>query len=98
MPERSKEEFVFHIHHIGQTESSPFAIIPSYDHIGKQLSPYLHQGKPQKELHGAEFDAQKKLFWKRYIAEYDQAGRFSDIPFFNSESPRKRSVKYNSGL
>lgn len=88
VPHREKEEFVFHIHHVGQRSSSPFAIIPEYDHNGKGLSAVFHQGTPNTELHGAEFEAMKMLFWKKYIDEYDKVKEFGKIPYLN---PKKHS-------
>lgn len=84
VPDRNKEEYVFHVHHVGQHQSSPFAIIPEYDHNGKGLSAVFHQGSPKTNLHGPEFEVLKANFWKNYIKEYDKVGRFAAIPFLNS--------------
>lgn len=83
IPERNKEEFVFHIHHVGQTPVSPFAIIPEYDHNGKGYSSAFHQSSPGTDLHTPEFEAQKANFWRSYLEAYDKAGRFLAIPDLN---------------
>lgn len=89
VPQQDKEEFVFHVHHIGQHSSSPFAVLPSFDHNGKEMSAYFHQGTPNTELHGPEFEAMKINFWKRFLEEYDRANnRFVEIPYLN---PRQRN-------
>lgn len=87
IPDSLKDESVYDIHHIGQNSSSPFAIIPSYEHNGK-LSSFLHAGKPNKDLHGPEFDAQKSMFWKNYIKAYDAAGEYKRIEYLNPKSKR----------
>ena len=86
VPNRQKEEYVFHIHHVGQHSSSPYVIIPEYDHNSKGLSSALHQAKPNTELHGPDFEARKKQFWRKYLEEYDKAGKFSKIPYLNQKS------------
>ena len=89
VPHRDKEEFVYHVHHVGQHSSSPFAIIPEYDHNGKEFSAYFHQGAPNTDLHGPEFEAMKINFWKKYLDEYDKAGGFLKIPYLNSKYKNK---------
>jgi len=91
IPDSLKEEFVYDVHHIGQNSSSPFAIIPSYDHNGSNYSSYFHAGKPNTNLHGLEFDAQRRTFWKNYIRVYDAAGEYKHIEYLNSR--RKRNKK-----
>lgn len=85
VPDRNKEEFVYHVHHVGQNTSSPFAIIPEYDHNGKGYSAIFHHGAPNADLHGPEFEALKINFWRTYVEAYDKAGRFSAIPYENSK-------------
>lgn len=86
VPHRDKEEYVFHVHHVAQYSSptSVFAIIPQYDHNGKELSAVFHQGTPNQELHGPEFEAQKKNFWRSFVDAYDAADNdFNRIPYLN---------------
>ncbi len=90
IPNRDKDEFVYHIHHIGQNTTSPFAIIPEYDHNGIGLSSVFHQGSPNGELHGPEFEIAKSNFWKNYLEEYDKAGRFDLIEYSNPKSKRNK--------
>ena len=82
-PYKHKDDKPFEVHHVGQHEKSPFAIIPPYDHNGKGMKPVFHNGAPQEDLHGSLFESQKRQFWAQYIAEYDKAGRiFGKIPHF----------------
>ena len=90
VPDRAKEEYVFHIHHVGQHWQSPFAIIPEYDHNGKNYSAYFHPTKAKEDLHGPEFEAAKKTFWRCYIEKYDEAKSFRAIPYLNSKHNRNK--------
>lgn len=83
VPNRDKEEYVFHLHHIGQHTTSPLATIPEYDHNSSEFSSYFHQGKPNAELHDASFEAEKKNFWRTFLEEYDKAIEFRLIPYKN---------------
>lgn len=74
----------FTIHHVGQTENSPFCVItPS---IHQKFNGILHikksneWNKNKQDLHGKDFVEQKKKFWKYYIEVYDLAGSFDEIP------------------
>jgi len=89
-PNRDKENHIFHLHHVGQSASAcaPFAIIPEYDHNGRILSSIFHQGAPSTDLHGPEFEALKAAFWKTYIAEYDKARGYRNIPYLNPKHKR----------
>ena len=91
IPDRMKDDYVFHIHHIGQNSTSPFAIIPEYDHNGRGLSSVFHPGTPNTELHGPEFEAQKINFWRNYLRNYDESGNFVSIEYINQR--RKRNKK-----
>lgn len=86
VPNKHKDQYLFHIHHIGQRPESPFCILPAYEHNSKELSSIFHQGSSGIELHTAEFEAQKSSFWKEYIRQYDAAKEFNKIPY---NSPRK---------
>lgn len=88
VPDPLKDDAEFHVHHVGQHSSSPFAIIPAYDHNGSGFSAFFHQGTPNKELHGPEFEAEKKNFWRNYLEEYDKAGTFVKIPYLNPKSAK----------
>ena len=89
VPDRNKEQYEFHIHHVGQLPDSPFAIIPEYDHNSKAFSAVFHQGPPPENLHGPEFALQKKLFWKNYLNAYDAARNYSLIPHLNPSNKKK---------
>ena len=67
IPDRNKDEYIYHIHHVGQHATSPFAIIPEYDHNGIGLSSVFHQGSSNSDLHGPEFELMKRTFWKNYV-------------------------------
>ena len=89
-PQRNKEEYLFHLHHIGQHSTSPFAIIPEFDHNSKASSSIFHQGIPDKDLHDSEYEAQKRNFWRTYIEEYDKAEFYTKIPFLNSKHKKNQ--------
>ena len=85
----NNEVYKYQLHHIGQKEDSPLAIIPECDHNG-QLYNVFHQGKmSEEELHDKEFQRQKQRFWEIYIEKYDEYHSFSRIPFLNSKHKRK---------
>lgn len=88
VPQKTMDNYRFHIHHIGQKADSPFCIIPEYEHTSKDLSSIFHQGTPDKNLDRPEFEVQKSSFWRQYILEYDEAGRYNNIPFINHKSKR----------
>ena len=79
------EDRIYHLHHIGQREDSPFAILPSDIHLGSETNAIFHLSKStDKDLHGSEFDEQRKRFWRLYLDAYDKAkGKFNKIPFYN---------------
>lgn len=90
-PYKYKDDKPFEIHHVGQHEKSPFAIVPPYDHTGKGGKEVFHPGAPNGDLHGPLFERQKKQFWERYIVEYDKAGRrFDHIPHLDKKTKKKK--------
>ncbi len=91
IPNREKDEYTFHIHHIGQHSTSPFAIIPEYEHNAAGYSSFFHQGSPKEDLHTPEFEALKINFWRNYLKKYDESGSFAKIPFSNHRN--KRNIK-----
>lgn len=93
IPDRNKDEFVYHVHHVGQNALSPFAIIPEYDHNGAKLSNIFHQGSPNADLHGPEYNAAKMNFWRNYLKYYDQAGKYEAIEFYNHRSKKNKKNK-----
>lgn len=92
VPEKHKDQYIYHIHHIGQRPESPFCIIPSFEHNSKELSSVFHLGSSGVELHTPEFEIQKNSFWKEYIRQYDNAGEYNKIPY---NSPRKERYERN---
>lgn len=93
VPSKAKEEYVFHVHHVGQSASvhAPFAIIPMYDHNGRNFSSIFHQGTPVENLHGPEFEAEKVNLWKTLLEEYDKVGgKFTAIPYLNPIHKRQK--------
>ncbi len=93
VPQKQKDQFVFHVHHVGQRPESPFCAIPEYDHISKELSTVFHQGSYSSDLHGPEFEAQKGAFWREYIRQYDIAEEFSKIPYRSPKRTRNEKSK-----
>ena len=71
---------VWEVHHIGQREDSPFAIIPTTDHRIKLSKTFHVDPTVDQNLHGPNFDKQKKIFWKGYMELYDTYGGVSQIP------------------
>lgn len=90
VPKYDEEGYVYHLHHVGQHSTSPLAVIPEQDHNGPGLSSIFHPGRPDKELHDAEFEVIKSLFWKTYIEKYEEAGSFKKIKYLNSKAKRKK--------
>ncbi len=83
-----KEDFEFIIHHVGQLPTSPFAILPGDDHnhfhgIFHTNSSPGQTKNGSDELHNANFEFQKRAFWKTYLKEYDRTGNFANIPYTN---------------
>lgn len=88
IPQREKEEFVFNVHHMGQRVSSPYALIPSYDHNGKGMKSYFHPVKPKEDLHTPEFYAQCEQLWITLLQMYDTFHSYKKIPYLN-HNPRR---------
>lgn len=90
-PSRDRQEFEFHLHHVGQTSKGnfPICVIPRFDHNSPKFSAALHPGSSAEELHTPEFDALRKNFWRSFLAEYDKAdGKFNAIPYLNHKQDR----------
>lgn len=83
---------VFILHHIGQTNESPFAIVPESDH--RENYQIFHQGNAGDPIRRPEFEVEKKMFWKTYLEEFDRAGMdYKRIPAINSKYLRESSRK-----
>ncbi len=66
-------------------KSSPFRIINEKIHISKEYFSIFHGTKTTNEdLHGKSFELEKRSFWLIYLEEYDNAGDYYKIPYFNS--------------
>jgi len=78
-----KEPAVYHLHHIGQRSTSPYAVIPSYDHLEKFS--VFHQHSSNEELHGKNHEERKHKFWILYLKIYDTYLFYQKIPFLNSK-------------
>lgn len=83
-----KDNVEYHLHHIGQKADSPFAIIPGNVHLSKfqvfhsTLSTGIRR-EDEEDLHDENFTTHKRLFWRRYLEEYNKTGYFRDIPHTN---------------
>ncbi len=85
------EDNIFELHHIGQRKNSPFAIIPQKDHNSSKMSQYFHSNSCGEDLHGSDFNSEKREFWKGYLKLYDENGqKHGNIPCLN---PRDRALK-----
>lgn len=82
------EDDEYQIHHIGQKNRSPFAIIPKSDHISNFK--IFHSGEGEG-IDRDNFELQKVAFWQKYLIEYDKTGIFQDIPYTNLK--RKKNGK-----
>ena len=82
------EDVEYNVHHIGERSDSPFAIIPTSDHIShyKIFHPVKSEG-----IDRSNFAIQKIAFWQKYLIEYDKTGVFRDIP--STSLRRKRDGK-----
>lgn len=90
-PSRDRQEYKWHVHHVGQTTKGnfPICVIPEFDHNSSKLSAVFHPGSSAEELHTPEFDALRKNFWRGFLAEYDKAeGKFNAIPYLNHKQNR----------
>lgn len=79
-----KDNVEYHLHHIGQSPDSPFAIIPGDVHLGqfKLFHPNICAGiRPENEenLHDKNYEITKVAFWKEYLRAYDVTGFYKDI-------------------
>lgn len=91
VPNKHKDQFIYHVHHIGQRPESPFCLLPEFQHNSKEYSSIFHQGSIGVELHTPEFEARKAACWKELLHCYDAAnGDFNKIPY---NSPRKTRYK-----
>ena len=88
-----KELERYHLHHIGQRKDSPFAVLREYHH-NKLMYSTFHQGAGDEESHTAEFDMERKDFWKKFIAIYDGYGSYLNIRYLN---PLKESTNLKKG-
>ena len=52
------------LHHIGQRQGSPLAELTVPEHRGKGNDPILHNKKKKSEINRAEFDKERKQYWK----------------------------------
>lgn len=87
VPNKHKDQFIYHVHHIGQRPESPFCLLPEFEHNSKEYSSIFHQGSAGVELHTPEFEARKAACWKELLRCYEAAnGDFNKIPY---NSPRK---------
>ncbi len=85
-----KEDYEYVLHHIGQNNNSPLAIIPGNDHGDQKWFSIFHVGKTcSEELHRQDFDKQKRQFWNEYIKMYDQNGGYRGIAYLNPKHKRK---------
>lgn len=82
------EDDEYQIHHIGQQNKSPFAIIPKSDHISNFK--IFHPGKGEG-IDRENFEMQKIAFWQKYLIEYDKTGTYRDISSTNLK--RKKNGK-----
>lgn len=80
----------YHLHHIGQKSSSPFAIIPAALHTGEKMDKIFHPVSSGENLHTKTFELEKRAFWREYLDYYDKYTKFKSIPFENSKSKNKK--------
>lgn len=86
------ENYCFVLHHIGQLNESPFAIIHGKDH--EEYYSIFHQGNTGDSIRRNEFEVEKKVFWRTYLLEFDKAGmNYKQIPAINSKDIRQRTRK-----
>ncbi len=75
----------YHLHHIGQKKESPLAIVPANDHNSKEFYSFFHPNAAcEKDIHGREFEDEKKAFWLAYLQLYDDHDQnYKKIDFLN---------------
>ncbi len=87
----SHDDQHYHLHHIGQQKESPLAIIPEADHNSKKLYSALHRNTNcVSDIHGKDFEEEKKAFWLAYLDLYDTYKDFKKIPYNNKRNRTAR--------
>lgn len=81
----------FQLHHIGQRNDSPFAIIPGDVHNSKEMSSFFHS-LPSKEnpVNRDSCEREKLAFWREYVERLDSCGGYKKVPYENSRDKRRR--------
>lgn len=79
----------YDLHHIGQKEDSPLAIIPSNIHNSAEMYSVFHSGVSDANIHSAKFDLQRRKFWLMYVQQCDLYGGYEHIPNVNSKKTKK---------
>lgn len=88
----------YHIHHIGQTKDSPFAVIPGALHSAYDSVLHDRSQRSEDDLHDKDFENKKSLFWKHYLSVYLDAGRFEDIEGVALKGGKRRKEDANRAL
>lgn len=84
------EDAVWDLHHLAMRKTAPLACIPSFDHNSKQYSKYFHQGSPEPDIHGREWEVQKANFWRKYAEEYEKADGYRNIKYENNRRAKNK--------
>lgn len=77
---------IFHVHHIGQKEDSPFAIIPEKYHIGNHS--VFHQSRSYDVDRSNNFLHQKRALFNEYLDYIKKYGTFDKIPTVKENNNR----------
>jgi len=88
----NNEDYKFHLHHIGQRNDSPLAILPENVHNGTNTYSVFHEGNDSHILRGPQFEFRRTWFWKKYIEMWDIYRGFANIPFLNSKHKKKKKI------
>ncbi len=89
------DQHCYHLHHIGQRKKSPLAIIPETDHNSEKYYSLFHSNSDCEEgIHGKDFEAEKRAFWKAFLELYDAHGQnYRKIPYMNPRNRTPKSLK-----
>ena len=86
-----QDDVEFHLHHIGQRNDSPFAIIPGDIHNSKGMSSVFHSlASKENPVDRDTYEREKMAFWKEYVERLDSCGGFKKVPFENSRVKKNR--------
>lgn len=62
----------YHLHHIGQNDDSPLAILTATEHTKNNLILHKNTGALESEIDRYKFVKEKRAFWEQYLKSYEE--------------------------